>query len=201
MKHHGHYKQKDEAELRSLIDSQNMCILITENEGKIESGVFNPYFSEGKFLLHLNRSDSQYRSMAQSGRANLVFFDFLANIPSYWVDEKDGGKATSYYRFAEFRCSVRVYENVEDIARLSQKFLDRYQAEGGYSALMENPEIYKKSFLIIAIAELEILETITKWKLGQNYPVEKRLGIVEKLEQRGDTRAAAELMRWIQASK
>jgi predicted FMN-binding regulatory protein PaiB len=49
--------------------------------------------------------------------------------------------------------------------------------------------------------ELKPVQITTKWKVGQNRPVEKRLEIIEKLKNRNqgnDLRAAMEVERWIQ---
>jgi predicted FMN-binding regulatory protein PaiB len=200
MKHHSHYEQKNAEEINSLIQSMSMCILSTGADGKNQNGVFNPVYKDGLFYFHFNKTDDQFKMLERSSSATLIFFDFLCNIPSYWVDENDGGVATSYYRYAEFKCEVKTYSSPEEIHENVGIFLDKYQPEGGYSSLSMDKSFYLRAYKMLGMAELKPIETISKWKLGQNRPVELRQSICEKLMLRNignDFRAAEEVTKWI----
>jgi predicted FMN-binding regulatory protein PaiB len=200
MKHYPKYFQKNESEVDRLVQSMSMCLFSTFNGEKKETGVFNPVYRDGIFTLHLNKTDDQFKTLLNSNSAELIFFDFLCNIPSYWVDEKDGGVATSYYRYAEFKCEVKIYSSAEEVAHKIGCFLEKYQAEGGYVPIKVDSPIYKRSLNMLGIVELRPKEVVTKWKLGQNRSVEKRQEIIEKLKMRNDKedhRAAVEVERWI----
>ncbi|MGZ3787159.1 MAG: FMN-binding negative transcriptional regulator [Bacteriovorax sp.] len=200
MKHYPMYVQENEAEVERFVQSMPMCLFSTYGEDSKKMGVFNPVYKDGIFSLHLNKSDEQFKAMLNSNGADLIFFDFLCNVPSYWVDEQNGGAATSYYRYAEFKCAVKTYSSAEDVARKIGCFLEKYQAEGGYSPIEKDSPIYQSSLKLLGIVELKPIEVITKWKLGQNRPVEKRLEIIEKLKKRNekeDLRAAMEVKRWM----
>lgn len=200
MKHYPKYIQKNEAEVERLVQSMSMCLFSTFNGGNKETGVFNPVYRDGFFSLHLNKTDEQFKTLLNSNTAELIFFDFLCNIPSYWIDEQDGGVATSYYRYAEFKCEVKIYSSMEEVANKMGCFLEKYQAEGGYVPIKVDSPIYKSSLKMLGIVELRPIEIITKWKLGQNRSVKKRLEIIEKLKKRNekeDLRAAIEVERWV----
>lgn len=200
MKHHSHYVQKNKEELNALIQSMSMCLLITGTDGKTENGVFNPVYQDGLFYFHFNKTDGQFKMLERSPTATLIFFDFLCNIPSYWVDSEDGGVATSYYRYAEIKCEIKTYSTPEEIHENVGIFLKKYQPEGGYSALSMDRNFYLRAYKMLGMAELKPIEIITKWKLGQNRPVELRKSICEKLiarNQGNDKRAAEEVMKWI----
>lgn len=199
MKHYDHSKQEDRLEIEDLVHHMPVCLLLTFSKQQIQTGIFNPILQEGRLFFHLNRSDEQFKTILQTSRARAVFLDYLCNIPSYWVDEQYGGAATSYYRFADFDCAARTYTQADEIAKICQMLLDRYQPECGYAPL-DSP-IYHKSFATLGIVELTPHQVIGKWKLGQNRPVEKRREIVEKLKQRNqgqDWRAAQEIEKWLQ---
>ncbi len=201
MKHYPMYVQKEETEIDRLIQSMSMCLVSTYNVEKREMGVFNPVYKDGIFSLHLNKTDEQFKMLENSYRADLIFFDFLCNIPSYWVDEQDGGVATSYYRYAEFKCEVRTFSKPEEVAEKVGCFLEKYQSEGGYAPITATSPVYKSALKMLGMVELKPVQITTKWKVGQNRPVEKRLEIIEKLKNRNqgnDLRAAMEVERWIQ---
>lgn len=199
MKHYEATRQENRDEVEELIFFSPMALLLTIGDELI-SGVFNPVYRNGKFILHLNRTDEQFKALQAGASARLIFFDHLANIPSYWVDENYGGAATSYYRFADFDCTIETYLDAGAVAKISQEFLDRFQPEGGYAALSPDSEIYKSSFKILGIVELTPKRTTAKWKLGQNRPVATRTEIARKLRERNagnDARAAEEVEKWI----
>lgn len=200
MKHCSKFQQTNTEEVERLIQSLSMCVLTTFDDGKKETGVFTPVYIDGVFYLHLNKTDNQFKALKRSLKGELLFFDFLCNIPSYWVDKLDGGVATSYYRFAEFNCEVRAFDDVATLAHKMDIFLKKHQSEGGYVPITAESSIYKKSLLMLELVEMRPIETITKWKLGQNRSVEKRLEIIENLKLRNhkeDLRAAQEVERWI----
>jgi predicted FMN-binding regulatory protein PaiB len=121
-------------------------------------------------------------------------------IPSHWVDAKYAGAATTYYRYAELRCRARVHESDEELSRVFRALMARYQPEGGYEALSPESKTYRSSYAMLSVVELEPVSVRTKWKIGQNRPVETRLKIASLLEERGrgqDGRAAAEVRKWI----
>jgi predicted FMN-binding regulatory protein PaiB len=201
MKHYPIYKQEKSSEVERMVQSMSMCLFTTINAEKRETGVFNPVYQDGVFYLHLNKSDEQFKSLLKFPKAELIFFDFLCNIPSYWVDAFNGGVATSFYRYAEFKCKVETYTEVEDVAATVGRFLEKYQSEGGYAPIDSKSATYQKSLNMLGIVELRPVEVISKWKLGQNRPVEKRIELIKRLRLRNhgnDFRAAEEIERWLE---
>jgi len=206
MKHYPNTIQNDPEEIARFVEEMKMANLITmpfldSHIDSVESGVFNPVHINGRYYLHLNRTDDQYKAMQSSKKARLVFFDFLCNIPSYWIDKEDGGLATSYYRHLDLFCDINIYEEKEDLAKLLNLFLKKYQPEGGHTPLTIDQAMYQSDFKVLGIVELIPYKQVSKWKLGQNQSVEKRLEIIENLKKRNlenDLRAASEVMRFIE---
>jgi predicted FMN-binding regulatory protein PaiB len=187
---------KDPAEIIRLVESMPMCIVSTDSI----NGVFNPVYKDGSFYFHMRRVDEQCKKLEETKKGTLIFFDFLCNIPSYWIDPNDGGVATSYYRYAEFHCHTEILKEKHELAELLPIFLEKYQVEGGYDKLTLDSPLYQSDYKILAIVKFTPEKTITKWKLGQNRSIEKRFEIIEKLRERNqgsDLRAADEVQRWI----
>lgn len=188
------------SEILALIESRAMCVFQTKNF----NGVFNHVYKDGNFYFHLLRTDDQYKDLKANPELKIIFFDFLCNIPSYWIDEKDGGVATSYYRYAEFFGTVEFLESREDLAKILPYFLETYQSEGGYDKLEIDTELYQSDYKALGIVRLSAKQFKTKWKLGQNRSIAKRLEIVGKLRERnldGDGRASEEILKWLAQNK
>jgi len=203
MQFYPYYRQPDAREVADLIDSAQHCQLVTiSSDGTPHVGLFNHHFDGGCFYLHLNRMDEQVADLRSTGRGLLTFLEFFATIPSYWVDPHDGGVATAYYRYAEFDCSVELIEDAEGMVEPLQTLMDRYQREGGYDPLHAHSPIYASSIARLVVVRCTPLATRTKWKLGQNKPVETRRAIIEKFRDRkgpNDERAALMVERSIAA--
>jgi predicted FMN-binding regulatory protein PaiB len=203
MKHYPNTVQNDQEEINRFVQEMKMANLITSADSSFEStetGVFNPVFLDGKYYLHLNRTDDQYKALKQNNKAHLVYFDFLCNIPSYWIDKEDGGVATSYYRHLDLTCECKIFEDLESLATILPKFLKVFQSEGGYRPIFKEEELYQSDFKVLGIVELTPIAHKCKFKLGQNRDIEKRLEIVQKLKERGemgDLKAAHEIELWI----
>jgi predicted FMN-binding regulatory protein PaiB len=203
MKHYSNTVQNDEEELHRFVNEMPMANLLTystENSLNFESGVFNPVLIDGKYFLHLNRTDDQFKNLEKHPVARLIYFDFLCNIPSYWIDAEDGGVATSYYRHLDLSCDVKIYKEKEELSRMLKLFLTKYQPEGLYRPLSIDETLYQSDYKVLGILELTPKSFVSKWKLGQNREIDKRLDIVQKLKERAsgnDLRAAEEILRWI----
>lgn len=190
------YVQSNQNEIERFIQDQSMCTIFSGDH----NGVFNPVYIKGDFFFHLNRTDEQFKELQEQKKGTLIFFEFLCNIPSYWIDPQDGGVATSYYRYAEFRCDVEIHTSKEELADILPIFLEKYQKEGGYEKLTRDSTLYQSDYKVLGIAKFTPTKTLTKWKLGQNHPIEKRLETIQKLQARNnalDIKATEEIKRWI----
>ena len=179
------YSPKKTENIFKFAKTQDYATLITHFKNDVQIGLFNPLFQENKLYLHLNKNDVQIRQLNENPQAKLTFTEILTLIPSYWVDPNDGGKATMYYRHLELQCSSKIYNETTELLPILQKMLQHYQNEGGYQPLAINSKIYQSAFATLSIVELTPKKQRTRWKLGQNLPIEKRKEIVAKLIARG----------------
>ncbi len=197
MQFYGYYAQPSAARVRALVDERPYCELLTTGpDGLPHLGLFNHRFDGDEFLLHLNRADEQVADLRARAEAVVSVTDVMALIPSYWVDERDGGAATMYYRHAEFRCRARLIEAPGEMTPYLTRLMDHFQPEGGFDALDHAAPVYARLYKMLVLVALTPVSSRTKWKVGQNRPADLRQRVVEQLKARGrdgDLRAAAEV--------
>jgi len=197
MQHYGIYRNVSEDEIDDLVTTIPYCTLISQSKlNEIHIGIFNPIKVDGDFYLHLNKKDEQVKDLVEVPRAKLIFHEFLATIPSHWVDEKYGGAATSYYRYAEFSGSAEVTLDAEKMVEKLTPMMKHFQPEGGYEPLSASSPTYKQSWDMLALVRIHSYSVRAKWKMGQNRPVSTRLKVAAHLRERnqGLDRKASELI-------
>lgn len=178
------YGPKKTENIFKFAKTQDYTTLIIHFKNDVRIGLFNPLFQEKKVYLHLNKNDIQIRQPNENPQAKLTFTEILTLIPSYWIDPNDGGKATMYYRHLELQYSSKVYNKTTELLPILQKMLQHYQNEGAYQPLTINNKLYQSAFATLNIVELKPQKQQTRWKLGQNLPIEKRKEIIAKLTAR-----------------
>lgn len=196
MRNYSIYTQANESELISLIETSLTCSLLTLGEDlRIQCGIFNPVWIDGKVVLHLHKKDEQLAALRKQGSGSLVFQDIVGLIPSYWVDPNYAGSATTYYRFLQLDCSVRIVEG-ESMTPYLVKMMERFQPEKHYSDIDSTDPVYLGAFKTIVIVEFLPVSKVSKWKLGQNKSKEIRDAVVERFKEKGDAQSmrAAEII-------
>jgi predicted FMN-binding regulatory protein PaiB len=202
MRFYSVYEQSNRDKVLEFVKTRSSCRLLTaKGDDTPKLGIFNPVLDGESFILHLNRGDEQLADLKARPKALITFEDFLALIPSYWVDEQYGGAATAYYRYAEFDCDAEIADTRATLLSALQKLMRHYQPEGLYAELDPESETYRKSFDLLAIVTLTPRKTRTKWKVGQNRPIETRKKVIQELLRRGspdDLRTVEQMQAWIQ---
>jgi predicted FMN-binding regulatory protein PaiB len=166
--------------------------------------VFNPVCHDGKLYLHLNRRDDQVKTLRRTRCAKLVFQDILAVIPSHWVDQRYGGAATTYYRYAEIDCEATLVEAPEDMRAFLEAMMARFQPEGRFDPLDPASPVYADSYEMILVVVFAPGKTVAKWKLGQNRSLAERETVMARLRERRqghDLRTADEMRKWIDRNR
>jgi len=184
MRFQKNFEQKNTAEIENLIEEQPYCYLSTQHQSTLHTGVFNHDYRDGVFILHLNRKDEQIADLKAHPEALVVLHDFLSVIPSYWLETNHAGAATSYYRYAEFRCSAQILETKTELCYELQKLMEQYQPEGNYEPLSPDHPMYQADFSALAIVKLKPYFIRTKWKLGQNRSESLRKNVIKNLRNR-----------------
>lgn len=92
--------------------------------------------------------------------------------PSYWIHPTYAGAATSYDRSAQFLGTAQVVTDPVQLAELLESLQRHYQPEGGYQPVHPADPLYAESLRRLRGIRLRPVEIRTKWKLGQNRPVQ-----------------------------
>lgn len=199
MQHYSMYDQKNRNEIEAFIREQPSATLLTiDPKNGIHGGQFNPVLDGRQILTHHHIRDPQVTHMRTRGVADLVFYEYLGGIPSYWTDPQYGGFASMMYRHVQLTCRVKIHEGAEALALHLPKFLTHYQPEGGYEPLTANSEVYKDSYKMLVVAEHSIETVQTKWKVGQNKNAADREKVITGLLSRGrpnDLKLAYEIQK------
>lgn len=205
MRHYPRYEQQNFDEVMDLIHQQSTCFLQTISDtGVIQNGIFNHLLLDRKLFFHLHRDDEQVKSIARANECLVLFHDVLGTLPSYWLDAKYGGAATTFYRYAEIRCTARFVEDSEEKAELLKSMLACYQPEGGYEPVRYQSPTYQHKIDQLMLLECEIADFRAKWKLGQNRTPNEMQELATKFRDRNignDERCANEIEKWVQKRK
>lgn len=176
------YKNIDQSHLDQFMKEQTNISLVTFTKNtRPKIGIFNPLVEENKIYLHFARKDKQVKDLRENNKASLIFYEFVGQVPSYWVDEKYGGAATLFYRYVEIQAKAKLIEDSEGMIPILERMLKFAQPEGGYESL-KDMSIYGNAYKSILVAEFELEEMIVKWKLGEALSFEKRKEILKKLD-------------------
>ena len=187
-------------ELRRLLDDAGHGRLITvDGQGGPACGLFHFHAGPGWIEFHIRKDNPQQLHLREGCKAVFEVDDYLAPIPSHWLDRHDGSAFTALYRLAVI--SGR-FSLDEDRARLSahfKSFLEKYQPEGSYEPF-GGETAAGGGMSRFLLARLEIEAVRGRWQLLQNRPPELRRKLADKLRTRGrglDPKAADELLRWL----
>ncbi len=184
MRFYPYYEENSPLVRAEFIKSQNHGSLLTVKEVGVNIGIFNHHLKGDKLYLHLQKDDEQLVDLGKNPRCQFVIYEFLAVIPSHWVEARYGGAATSYYRYLEFDCEAKILE-IDAFVKALRGMLEHYQPEGKYDPIEKDSKLYKGSIAQIVGLELTSIATRSKWKLGQNRPTETRLKVARHLFERG----------------
>lgn len=192
--------QSDQKEIERLFNSQTTCQIITINEsGRPRVGVYNFISKDDKFIVHIGKKDEQTKDLERDANCLVVFQDILSVIPSFWIDERYGGAINNFFRYAEFECTSRIIGNAQEMVPFMQDMLDGFQSEHRYDPLDPKSEVYREKFAMLSIVELTVLNSRTKWNLGQAKPKAAFDNVIKQLEIRREGKdeiTASEMKRW-----
>jgi transcriptional regulator len=159
--------------------------------------------SGGKGMLrgHLARANPQWKLLAATGRALIVFQGPYSYVtPSWYETKKETGKVvpTWNYVIVQARGAVKIHEDAAWLRTHVGALTDSHE-EGRQDpwAVSDAPESFIDSQLKGIVGfEIEISSLEGKWKVSQNRPVPDRVGVVEGLTT-DDRQGNAEMVRLV----
>jgi transcriptional regulator len=187
-----HFREERLDVLHALIRAHPLSTLISVGpDGEPEANVIPMLFDEtagdkGILKCHLARANPQWKMLAETGRALVVFQGPDAYVtPSWYKTKQETGKVVPTWNYAivQVRGNVTVHEEKEWLATQIRELTQ--SQEGGREqpwAVDDAPAPFIDS-QIKGIVGLEIAITAIegKWKVSQNRPVEDRAGVANGL--------------------
>jgi nitroimidazol reductase NimA-like FMN-containing flavoprotein (pyridoxamine 5'-phosphate oxidase superfamily) len=107
-------------------------------------------------------------------------------IPSYWLAQKHASGATMFFKSVQIDGRAVVLGDPQEKSRVLQLLMEKYQPEGGYSAVSHEDPMYQKPIAETLVVRVDPVRVAAKVKLGQNYPPATRQRIIQHLEERAE---------------
>lgn len=141
---------------------------------------------KGMLRGHLARANPQWKLLAESGRALIVFQGPYSYVtPSWYESKKEHGKVvpTWNYVIVQVRGAVRIHEDAEWLRAHVGALSDAHERERSEPwAVSDAPDSFIASQLKGIVGfEIEIASIEGKWKVSQNRPVPDRVGVAAGL--------------------
>lgn len=141
---------------------------------------------KGTLRGHLARANPQWKLLAETGKALVVFQGPYSYVtPSWYESKKEHGKVvpTWNYVIVQVRGTVRIHEDAgwlrDHVGALSDA---HEQGRSEPWAVSDAPESFIAGQLKGIVGfEIEIAEIEGKWKVSQNRPVPDRVGVASGL--------------------
>jgi predicted FMN-binding regulatory protein PaiB len=191
------FYEAPEADVADLIANHIAGRLITVgDDGTPHVGVFPFLHREGCIEVHLAEGDEQLLDLRRgstpgatppSTSASACVFevgDVLAYVPSYWEDEHNASGADIYHRTVVMECTAELVATPDAVAGHLRNLLSRYQPEGRYVAVDASNGMYASMLRRLTLVRLTIARARSKFKLGQQRPVDMRQRIIAELLER-----------------
>jgi transcriptional regulator len=157
-------------------------------------------------LLHLARPNPVWPHLEAAAEVRLCLVGDYAYIPTYWRATPGGaeqdGVPTSYYTAVQLVCRPRVVDDPQGKAELLTAQLADLQPEGRHADVTVDSGPYARKLAGIRGVRLTLLRVEAKFKYDDHQPVEHRIRVISRLEERGhglDPRAAAQQQRRLDA--
>ena len=139
---------------------------------------------------HLANTNPMLKALAENPQATFMVSGPSAYVPSHW---SSGNLAvpTSYYSWVQARVDVRLISDADGIIGILERMLERLQPEGEHPQMRTEPSRWKAMLGAITGLEMRVTGLRSRFKYGQNRPVDFRMGIHDRLIARGQGQDAA----------
>ncbi len=141
-----------------------------------------------ELLVHLARPNPVWPHLEAATEVRLAVVGDYAYIPTYWRAEAGGaeedGVPTSYYTAVQFVCRPTIVDGPRGKAEVLTAQLAHFQPEGCHATMDPGSAPYGPMLAAIRAVRLAVLGVDAKFKYDDHNPVEHRLGVIERLEER-----------------
>ncbi len=112
-------------------------------------------------------------------------YSAIATLPSYFFDPVLACPATTYFKSAMGHGLLLAVDDPELKARMLQALMEKYQPEGGYAHMIEEPAVYHKELKSVRVFGVRLEHVTGKCNLGQDRPAARTMNAVRGLYRRG----------------
>ncbi len=145
--------------------------------------------------FHGKRGGRKMEAIRQSSHVFVSIVELGSLIPSYFSSEEGlACPATQFFASLEIEGSAQELHSSNEKARALEKLMQKYQPEGNYLPLNNEPR-YAKALEATAVVEIVIEQIRPKVKYGQKLPAERWERIHRFLAERGTALDLATLRR------
>ncbi|RYG97163.1 MAG: FMN-binding negative transcriptional regulator [Alphaproteobacteria bacterium] len=155
---------------------------------------------KGTLRGHLARANPQWKLLAETGKALIVFQGPYSYVtPSWYESKKEHGKVvpTWNYVIVQVRGAVRIHEDAEWLRDHVGALSDAHeQGRAEPWAVSDAPDSFIAGQLKGIVGfEIEIATIEGKWKVSQNRPVPDRVGVAAGLSADDGNAAMVQLVK------
>lgn len=178
------FECRDKVKAYKFLSLQDDGTLSSFNkEGEISIRPMNFVRIEDVIYFHGARRGEKVEGVSQKAVFNV--YESHSLIPSYWFHKDDACPATAFFQSIIIKGDYNLVEDLNEKAFALQKMMEKLQPEGKHLALDKEANYYKKQLSRMSVFSLSIESFSYKVKLGQNWSLEKRNLIKDKLLERG----------------
>lgn len=154
-------------------------------------------YVDGIFYFHGALEGRKAGAIGTHAMSSFTAVKPYAYIPSYLSDTRSACPATQFY------ASVVASGTVERLDESAQKafglnaLMQKMQSEGGYETIDAANPIYTKMLEKTGVYAITPDFITLKVKAGQNLPKERKTGLIEKLEARGEHATVQQMKEYL----
>ena len=194
-----HFSNNDPELLERFIDAVGVATLVTAGPGGLMANGVPLLRQPGANRLwgHLARPNPQLAELAAVDEVLLVFNGPHGYVSPNWYQDP---QLVPTWNFAtvQVRGRVVVHDDIEVVRDIVRRLTDKHEAGFAtpWTDAKMDPDRFEKMLSVIVGFHVEMDEVQGKFKLSQNRNADDRAGVIEGLEQTGNTDLAALMRRW-----
>ena len=194
------HREDDLCAQHALIRARPLGLLICNGPGGLMANpapfVLREKASKlGTLAVHVARANSQWREIAATGEALVVFQDADAYVtPSWYATKRESGKVVPTWNYASVHVwgRARVMDDKTWLREQVSELTATHEAARAEPwKVTDAPRDYIEQMLAAIVGmEIEITRTEGKWKMSQNRTLADREGVIAGLRTQGGDNAS-----------
>lgn len=185
------FAESDPAVIAEFIAVNPLGILVSQGESEFVVTPVPFQFSEGKLVTHVSRANKHWQALQIDANCTVVFQGANAYVtPAWYETKKETGMVvpTWNYEVVQFSGTATVHEDPAWIRNQVGNITDHMEAvrEQAWAVSDAPAEFVEKQLRAIVGIEIEIRNSIGKWKMSQNRNEADAQGVVAGMSNTND---------------